>query len=73
MLPWAGGLSGFVLAADWLPSAALGAVAGPMISNKAFSHAMALLPQRNKSYRQETFDVCFAMFDVSINSRPNSK
>ena len=45
----------------------------PMISNKAFSHAMALLPQRNKSYRQETFDVCFAMFDVSINSRPNSK
>jgi len=36
-------------------------------------YAVALSRHRHKAFRQEMFDVCFAMFDVSMHLQTNSK
>jgi hypothetical protein len=42
-------------------------------SEISFAEPIAMSHPGNKSFRQEMFDVCFAMFDVTMSSQQNWK
>jgi hypothetical protein len=45
----------------------------PTIGEISFAEPIAMSHPGNKSFRQEMFDVCFAMFDVTVSSQQNWK
>jgi hypothetical protein len=42
-------------------------------SEISFASRLQISHRGNKSFRQEMFDVCFAMFDVTMSSQRNWK